>query len=81
MSQQNLKTKLGYTDAHSDKVYIVELKESEQGWECVCTYGKRYNPCNVANKTKGPVLYGQAKEAYDKVIAQKMKKGYELEPI
>jgi predicted DNA-binding WGR domain protein len=71
------KIHLVFDDGWSNKEYNVNLKQKDNGWEVVCTYGKRYYPNCVAIKTKGVVSYHEAKEAYDKIVAQKTRKGYE----
>lgn len=71
-----LKTKMTFYDGHSDKIYIAKIEPKEDGWMCVCNYGKYPYANNVTHKTRIPVGYHEAKEAYDKVIRQKLAKGY-----
>ena len=77
MSKEEKSIKLVYDDGwRSHKEYNVNLIQNDQGWEVYCTYGKRYNANAHAKKTKGPVSYHEAKEIFDKVIAEKERKGY-----
>jgi len=72
--------RLEYWDGFSDKVYAINLQEgeSENEWTVICIYGRRGNVRNHALKTPIPVSYGEAREIYDKLLDQKLKKGYEI---
>lgn len=77
MNRQEESVQLVYDDGwRSFKEYNVNLIENDGGWEVHCTYGKRYNANAQAKKTKSPVSYHEAKEIFDKVIAEKERKGY-----
>jgi len=80
MSKEEKSVRLVYDDGwKSNKEYNVNLINNDNGWEVHCTYGKRYNAYNQANKTPGPVSYHQAEEIYHKVINQKLRKGYVID--
>jgi predicted DNA-binding WGR domain protein len=82
MDREEKSIKLGLTNyqKNMDKVYYVNLCESERGWEVKARYGKRdayYYP--EIDKTPGPVTYGKAEEIYHELIRSKLRKGYEEE--
>jgi bifunctional non-homologous end joining protein LigD len=61
----------------SDKVYNINLDRSGDGWSVTAQYGRRGNALATDVKTKnGAVGYDAAKKIFDKVVAQKVAKGY-----
>jgi len=61
----------------SDKVYIINLDRASDGWSVVAQYGRRGGALATDNKTKnGPVDYEAAKKIFDKVVREKIAKGY-----
>lgn len=67
---------LGFKQGSSDKVYHVNLKEENDGWLVNFAYGRRGKPLKHGTKTAKPLPYDQAKYAYDKLVNEKMAKGY-----
>ena len=81
MKNQNLHTELVYFDPanNHDKVYNVTLEGDEgDGYVVNFEYGRRGNQLNEGTKTPEPVSYEEAVVIYDKLIASKIKKGYEF---
>lgn len=75
------RTELHFIGGGSDKVYIAEILESapNSGMYVVeCQYGRRGSTLNHARKTPSPVSYWAAKRIYDKVVAEKTGKGYNI---
>lgn len=67
---------LYFCEAGSDKEYHAELVESGAGWVVNFRYGRRGSSLASGTKTKEPVAYDKAKKVYDKLVAEKMGKGY-----
>lgn len=71
---------LYYSEGTSDKVYKVRLDYTnvDSGWFVEAQYGRRNG--NLRTEDKGSDLsHDDAKLIYDKVVAEKIKKGYVLE--
>lgn len=82
MSKVIKSVSLGFTNSHSDKVYIVEMLENRRDalttYDVVCHYGKRTTPhskVNLVLEAEGHV----AQKAFDRQMALKVKKGYTVE--
>lgn len=74
------KVSLYYTDASSDKVYLVELKEINSGeWNVEFQYGKRGSTLKAGVKNTNPLGYGAAKQVFDDLVSEKVNKGYKVE--
>lgn len=71
-----LRTRFTFTDAGSDKEYIIALEPKGDGWMVNCHYGRRGGTLALAQKTKEPVAYAVARDAYDKEYKARLKKGY-----
>lgn len=67
---------LYFCEAGSDKEYHADLVESGEGWVVNFRYGRRGSSLASGTKTKDPVAYDKAKKVYDKIVAEKMGKGY-----
>lgn len=67
---------LYFKEGSSDKVYRAELREENVGWMVTFAYGRRGLPLTAGSKTSRPVEYGEAKCIYDKLIREKVAKGY-----
>lgn len=79
MSQQQEGVGLYCGTGGSDKVYFAQLLEvGTAGWVVRCQYGPRCGSLNHADKVSDPVEYAKAKKAYDKVVKEKLGKGYEI---
>lgn len=74
---------LAYQESTSDKVYELELYPDVEGdpdttWLVVAHYGRRGG--NLKEEIKGKGLsYTDAKETYEKVLKQKLSKGYKIQ--
>ena len=62
----------------SDKVYIAELTPSGTKWTVPFQYGRRGNTLTIGCKTASPVEYEEAKHVFDKLVKEKVSKGYKL---
>jgi len=60
----------------SDKEYHVDLVGTPGGYLVNFRYGRRGSALATGTKTKDPVDYAKAKKVYDKLVAEKMGKGY-----
>ena len=70
--------KLFYQDGKSDKVYEVDLCETEPDLYVVnFRYGKRGSTLKEGTKTVFPVAFDEASKTFDKLVTQKTKKGYQ----
>jgi len=67
---------LYYREGSSDKVYHANLDPKGDGWIVNFAFGRRGSTLQTGTKTSGPVAYDKAKKIYDKIIAEKMAKGY-----
>jgi len=71
-------TTLYYREGTSDKVYRVALEERTGGYVVSFAYGRRGSTLNTGTKTTCPVTSDEAQRIYDKLIREKMAKGYTL---
>ena len=81
MIKRNQTVKLVYSDwsTNSNKEYNVNLIEKPNNKYIVkCTYGRRYRPNNFALKTDYPVTHNEADKIFNRVVTQKIGKGYEI---
>ena len=67
---------LFYREGSSDKVYKANITEDLTGFTVNFAYGRRGNTLTTGTKTVKPVAYAQAKKIYDKLVDEKMGKGY-----
>ena len=70
---------LAYRDGGSDKVYNASLAEQAGGYVVNFAYGRRGNALTVGSKTTAPVAIEAANKIFDKLIKEKMAKGYSIE--
>ncbi|MFK5892871.1 MAG: WGR domain-containing protein [Pseudomonadota bacterium] len=59
-----------------NKVYILDLLESDEGWILNYANGRIGSSLQRGTKTQAPVEYEKAKALYDKVLKAKLKGGY-----
>lgn len=64
------------TEGSSDKEYHAQLVAADDGYCVNFQYGRRGSSLTSGTKTKAPVDYPVAKAAYDKLVKEKMAKGY-----
>lgn len=67
---------LFYTEGSSDKVYQIQLEEKDGGWIVNFQNGRRGSTLRSGTKTAKPVSFEVASKAYNKILKEKMKKGY-----
>lgn len=71
-----MQTTLYYKDDRSDKVYTAEMVEKDGGFVVNFAYGRRGSAQTPGTKTNVPVSEAKAKDIFDKLIAEKVAKGY-----
>jgi bifunctional non-homologous end joining protein LigD len=69
-------TTLYYREGSSDKVYQAQIEPSGDGFKVTFAYGRRGSTLTAGTKTQQAVSYDAAKRIYDKLIQEKMAKGY-----
>lgn len=79
MTNKKESAHLFFQEGSSDKVYNVFLDDVQTGWSVTFSYGRRGNALQHGAKTQEPTDYAKAKKIYDKLIAEKTGKGYQLE--
>ena len=67
---------LYFREGPSDKVYQASLLPQDGGYVVHFAYGRRGSTLNTGSKTQTPVDYPIAKGIYDKLIKEKLAKGY-----
>ena len=71
------RTALYFQDDRSDKVYEVDLCQSGENLYLVnFRYGRRAATLKEGTKTDTAVPLAQAEKVFDKLVAEKVKKGY-----
>jgi len=77
-NKMNESISLEFREGGSDKVYHATLeKEATSGlFKVKFAYGRRGSSLTTGTKTPSPVQYYQAKKIYDKLVNEKMGKGY-----
>ena len=67
---------LYYRDGSSDKVYQCSIEPKDGQFTVQFAYGRRGSTLQTGSKTTTPVEYDAAKAIYDKLVREKMAKGY-----
>lgn len=67
---------LYYREGSSDKVYQVSLEPAGEGFLVSFAYGRRGSTLSTGTKTSHPVPFDEAKSIYDRLVREKMAKGY-----
>lgn len=67
---------LNCTEGSADKVYQVSLRASGDLWVVEFAYGKRGSALKTGTKTQEPVEYKAGKSIFDKLVREKLAKGY-----
>ena len=73
---QTQRITLYYREGSSDKVYQASIEPQGEGFVVNFAYGRRGSTMNTGTKTQTPVDYDSAKHIYDKLVREKMAKGY-----
>lgn len=71
-------TTLYFREGSSDKVYRAAIETRDGGYVVNFAYGRRGSTLNTGTKTTSPVTSDEAQRIYDKLIREKMAKGYTL---
>jgi bifunctional non-homologous end joining protein LigD len=69
-------TSLYYKEGSSDKVYHATLEKNDQGYVVNFAYGRRGSALKTGSKTSSPVSLEKAEEIYNKLLKEKLSKGY-----
>ena len=69
-------TTLYYREGSSDKVYRAAIETRDGGYVVNFAYGRRGSTLNTGTKTTSPVTSDEAQHIYDKLVKEKMAKGY-----
>ena len=67
---------LYYRQGSSDKIYQTAIEPKDGNYVVTFAYGRRGTTLNTGTKTQSPVDYATAKGIYDKLIKEKVSKGY-----
>ena len=67
---------LYYREGSSDKVYQAAIEPQGELFVVNFAYGRRGSTLNTGTKTQTPVDHETAKHIYDKLVREKMAKGY-----
>ena len=67
---------LYFQEGSSDKEYHAQLESHDEGWIVNFQYGRRGSALQAGSKTAQPLPYEEAKKIYDKVVREKIGKGY-----
>jgi bifunctional non-homologous end joining protein LigD len=68
---------LFFKQGTSDKEYHAHLLPNGSNWSVTFEYGRRGSTLTAGTKTQVEVPYDQAKKIYDKLVAEKVAKGYQ----
>ena len=73
----NEQVSLYFKQDGSDKVYMAQLEcENENACVVNVQYGRRGSTLQSITKTASPIAYAKAKKTYDKLVSEKLAKGY-----
>ena len=71
-------TSLYFREGNSDKEYHVAIEPEGEGYHVTYAYGRRGNTLTTGSKTQHIVTLAEATAIHDKVVRQKIAKGYHL---
>lgn len=72
-------TSLYFSEGRSDKEYHVAIEPEGDGYHVTYAYGRRGNTLTTGSKTPQSVTLAEATTIHDKLVRQKMAKGYRTE--
>jgi len=72
-----MKTSLYFCQGPSDKVYHVQMEKLADGYVVNFQYGRRGSSLTVGTKTNFAVSQDAAQKIYDKLVKEKLAKGYD----
>lgn len=72
-------TSLFYKEGNSDKVYQVYIEKTDGGFLVNFAFGRRDAKLQTGTKTTSPVIESKANDIFDKLVHEKMAKGYTLD--
>lgn len=67
---------LYYKEGSSDKVYHTTIEQESNGYVVNFAYGRRGSALKTGSKTSSPVSLEKAKEIFNKLLKEKLGKGY-----
>ena len=67
---------LYFKQGSSDKIYQAAIEQRDGGSVVTFAYGRRGTTLQTGTKTQAPVNYADARRIYDKLVSEKMAKGY-----
>lgn len=67
---------LYFKDGASDKIYQAQINQDGDGYTVTFAYGRRGSTLKAGAKTEAPVALGSAQAIFDKLINEKLGKGY-----
>ena len=73
---QSESVSLFFKEGTSDKEYHAQLESRDGGWTVNFQYGRRGSALRAESKTPHALPYEEAKKIYDKVVREKIGKGY-----
>ena len=73
---QTTRVILYYREGSSDKVYQASIEPQGELFVVNFAYGRRGSTMNTGTKTPTPVDYATAKKMHDKLVREKVAKGY-----
>ena len=69
---------LFYQEGSSDKVYFLQIEENKGSYVVNFSYGRRGNAMQTGTKTNSPVTFYEAEKIYQKMLNEKLGKGYKI---
>jgi bifunctional non-homologous end joining protein LigD len=75
-STQTDQITLYYRQGTSDKVYQIRIEPEGELFRVNFAYGRRGQTLNTGSKTPAPVYYTNARRIFDKLVQEKLAKGY-----
>ena len=76
IAENKEETSLYYREGRSDKVYHIQLDQTDGRSVVNFQFGRRGSTLQSGTKTPAPVSYEKAKNIYDRLVAEKKGKGY-----